>query len=82
MASTCSIYKGGILLGTGSCAAASTSITSFTATTGAPSVVKGKNINIVVTQAGSHAGRTWRSRVVSNSAGTVVVTDACPFVGA
>jgi len=82
MASSCSIYKHGILLGTGSCAASSASITSFTATTGAPALVKGKNVQVTVTQAGTNVGRTWRTRVVSNSAGTVTVTDACPFVGA
>jgi ribosomal protein S1 len=83
MASTCSIYKHGILLGTGSCSDGSASITSFSATSGAPSVVKGKNIEVVITQAGTHAGRSWRSRVAANNgAGTVTLDSACPYVSA
>lgn len=81
MASTCSIYKHGQLLGTGSCSGASTSITSFSATTGAPSVTR-KNVQITVTQAGTHVGRTWQARVLTNSAGTLTLSAACPFVGA
>lgn len=82
MASTCSIYKHGILLGTGSCAASSASITSFSATSGAPALVTGKNIQVTVTKAGTNFGRTWRTRVLTNAAGTVTLADACPFVGA
>lgn len=83
MASTCSIYKHGILLGTGSCSDGSASITSFTASSGAPSLVKGKNIEVVVTQAGTHSGRSWESCVAANNgAGTITLDSACPYVGA
>lgn len=83
MASPCSIYKHRILLGTGNCSDGSTSITSFSASTGAPSVVKGKNVQIVVTEDGTHKGRSWAARVTDNNgAGTLTLSSACPFVGA
>lgn len=79
MASTVSIYKGPILLGTGSAAAASASITTYSGT--APSNLR--NVQIMVTQAGDHVGRSWNTRVISGSGtATLVVNDACPFVGA
>lgn len=79
MASTCSIYKGPILLGTGSCADGSASITSYSGTAPGP----GRNVTVVVTQAGTHAGRSWRSRVTGGSGGaTLTLADKCPYVGA
>lgn len=83
MASPCSIYKHGILLGTGNCSDGSASITSFSASSGAPSVVKGKNVQIVITEAGTHNGRQWVSRIAANNgAGTLTLDNACPYVGA
>ena len=81
MASTCDIYKHGIKLGSGSCEAASASITSWTAV-GSPHTVR-RNVQIVVTQAGTHAGRSWNTRILAdNGSGTLTVADACPYVGA
>lgn len=82
MASTVSIYKGPVLLGTASCSAASASLTSFSA--GNNVVMKdGKNLTVTVTQSGTHAGRSWNTRVISGSGtSTLVLEDACPFVGA
>ena len=77
MASTCDIYKRGVKLGSGTCSDGSTSITSYTAI--APCVRKA--VLVTVTQPGTHAGRTWRTRVVSEGA-TTVLRDPCPFVGA
>jgi len=83
MASTCDIYKDRIKLGSGSCSAASTSITSFSAASGARAIVNGKNLTVVVTQAGTHAGRAWNTKVVSGGGtSTLVLKDACPYVGA
>ncbi len=82
MASTVSIYKGPVLLGTGSCADGSTSITSFSLASGAV-VPNGKRFAITVTQSGTHAGRTWNTRVMSGAGtSTLVVRDPCPFVSA
>ncbi len=84
MASTCNIYKGGILLGAGSCAAASTSITSWVvqAGFGGPAILR-RNVDVTVTQAGTHAGRSWRCRVTAdNGAGTLTLSEPCPYVGA
>ncbi len=79
MASTCSIYKSGLQLGTGSCADGSTSITSYSGT--APN--NGRNVTVTVTQAGTHVGRTWATTVLSGSGtATLVLENACSFVGA
>lgn len=79
MASTCSIYKAGTLLGTGSCADGSASITSYSGT--APG--QGRNITAVVTQAGTHVGRHWRARITAGSGtATLTLSEKCPYVGA
>ncbi len=79
MASTCDIYKGSNLLGSGSCEAASASITSYTGT--APQNLR--NVQLVITQAGTHAGKSIWTRIESGSGtGTLVIRDAIPFVGA
>lgn len=79
MASTCSLYKHGILLGTGSCEADSASITSYSGTAPGP----GRNIRVVVTEAGTHAGRSWRARIKAGSGtATLTIDAACPYVGA
>ena len=87
MASSCDIYKGGIILGSGTCAAGSASITSYTANnSGGLANDKNrtcarKNVIVVVTQNGTHKGRSWRTRVLTEGS-TTVLADACPFVGA
>ena len=79
MASTCDIYKGLIKLGSGSCAAGSTSITSYSGT--APNNLR--NVQVTLTQAGTNAGAVWNTSVQSGSGtSTLVLKDACPFVGA
>jgi len=81
MASACDVYKHGIKLGSGTCAAGSASITSYTAHLGRTCVRK--NCQIVVTQAGIHKGRSWFARVTAdNGAGTLTLSETCPFVGA
>jgi hypothetical protein len=79
MASTCSVYKSNQLLGTGSVAAGSTSLTSYSGT--APT--NGRNVVVAITQAGTHVGRSFLTRIASGSGtATLVLNDACPFVGA
>ena len=84
MASTCKLYKGPILLGAGSCAADSASITSWVIQSGySGKPVLRRNVSITVTQAGTHSGRTWRANVVAdNGSGTLTLSEKCPFVGA
>lgn len=79
MASTVSIYKGATLIGTGSAAAGSATISSWSPAAGQTAL--GRQLTIAVTQAGAHVGRAWSSRVLSAGA-TLVLVDACPFVGA
>lgn len=79
MASTCTITKGMIQLGTGSCEDGSASITSYSGT--APSDLR--NVTVTVTQSGTHAGRSWNSKVASGSGtSTLTLVNTCPFVGA
>lgn len=84
MASTCQIYKGPILLGSGTIMANGFTVTSWVV----DAAFKGKpilrrNVSVTNTQAGTHQGRTWRTRVVAdNGSGTLTLADACPHVGA
>jgi hypothetical protein len=76
--STCSVYKGCTLLGTGSISAAGTTITSWTATTAAPAVLR-KNVGVAITSS-THAGSVFRTRVTAdNGSGTLTLADANPF---
>jgi hypothetical protein len=78
MAFTCSIYKGPILLGTGSATAGSATIGSVTATN-ERTIGEGRNISITITEAGTHIGRTWRSRVMADGGTSLTLARACPF---
>ena len=79
MASTCDIYKSNLKLGEGSVEADSASLTSYSGT--AP--INGRNVVVVVTQAGDHAGKSFLTRILSGSGtATLTLKDACPFVGA
>lgn len=79
MASTCDIYKGSNLLGAGSCEEASASITSYVGT--APADLR--NVQVVITEAGDHTGKSIWTRIESGSGtGTLVLRDVIPFVGA
>jgi hypothetical protein len=84
MASTCKIYKGSALLGSGSIMDGSFSVTGWvvdSAFSGKP--ILRRNVSITNTQAGTHQGRTWRTRVTAdNGAGTLTIADKCPHVGA
>ena len=86
MASTCDFYKHGIKLGSGTCSDGSASVTSYTAYSGGlgadvARTCARKNVKVVVTQAGTHAGRSWDARVLSEGS-TCVLSAACPYVGA
>lgn len=79
MASTCNVYKGVTLLGSGSCAAASVTISSWSANLSRSALRR--NVTVVVTEAGTHTGRSWNT-YCSAQAATLTLRDACPFVGA
>lgn len=75
---TCKLYKGSTLLGTGSIAAAGTTVTSWTAATNAPAVAR-KNCTIAITSS-TNIGASMQTRVTAdNGSGTLTIKDACPF---
>lgn len=87
MASTCTINKGTRQIGTGSVEAGSASVTSFVLTDSVYNTrvhdVFGRNITVSITEAGTHLGRTFPSRILTdNGSGTLTLRDECPFVGA
>ena len=76
--STCSVYKGCRLLGAGSIAAAGTTITSWTAQTGAPAVNR-VNCQVAITSS-TNSGASFNTRVTAdNGSGTLTIKDKNPF---
>ena len=74
MAINVSVYNEGILLGTGS--QTTTSVASYSGT--APG--NGRNIQIVITEAGSTLGRSYQTRIMDGSGtSTLTVKDAVPY---
>jgi hypothetical protein len=87
MASTCTINKGSRQIGTGSVAAGSASVTSFTLTDAVYNTRVhgsfGRNVVVTITEAGTHLGRSFPTRITAdNGSGTLTLRDVCPFVGA
>lgn len=85
MASTIEIYKGPVKLGSGSASDGSATISSFTSAVAAPYSVIGRNrfVCVLVTQAGTHVGRSWWTRVIAdNGSNQLTLRDPCPYVGA
>ncbi len=87
MASSCDIYKEGIKKGSGTCTGGSASITSYTAndsgglTNDVARHCARQNVQVVVTEAGSYAGRSWNTRVLTEGA-TTTLADKCPYTNA
>ena len=87
MASTCDVYKNGTILGTGSCEDGSATISSYNdynaGLAGDIDRIAGRrNVQIVVTQAGTHVGRSWNTYVIEETGSALTLKDACPFAGA
>jgi hypothetical protein len=87
MASTCDVYKNGIKLGTGTCTADSATISSYDDFNAGQAndvdrIAHRRNVQIVVTQAGTHVGRVWNTLVLNEAADALTLRDPCPFVGA
>lgn len=82
MALTCAVYKGAQLLGTGSVADGSASLSSFTFS-GGVTAIRGRYVGVTITQAGTHLARTFWTRITAdNGAGTLTLRNACPFIEA
>lgn len=86
MASTCTINKGSRQIGTGSVSAASKNVSSFVQTDDVYTTkcegVFGRNVTVTITQAGTHLGRSFNTRIeTDDGAGNLTLRDACPFVG-
>lgn len=77
MALTVDIYKSGIKLASGSATGGSASIGSVTPTA---NIKTGRNVQVQVTQAGTHVGRTWNTKVLNDGGATVTIREACPFI--
>jgi hypothetical protein len=87
MASTCQIYKGGILLGAGSCADGTATISSWVpqsfGASGPVPVLVNRNVAVTVTEVGTHTGRTYKARILADDGGgNLTMSEKCPFVGA
>lgn len=81
MATNCSIYKHGILLGSGSVADGSATVSSWSAAANTPAIAR-RNVQVAITGVGVHQGRTFNTRVLSDNGATLTLKDVCPFVGA
>ncbi len=86
MASTCTINKGSRQIGTGSVTGGSPNVSSFSQTDNVYTTKLGgfgRHVTVTITQSGTHLGRSFNTRIVSDDgAGNLVLADAVPFVGA
>lgn len=80
MATACTIWKHGLKLGTGTIAAGSATVSSWTATTGAPDEWR-KNVHVQIT-GGAAAGSSFLTRILVDGGTSLTMKDKCPFVGA
>ena len=78
---TVKLYKGPLELGSGTATdgGSNASITSYTANLSRAAFPRA--VNVVVTQAGTHVGRSWQARVTAdNGSGTLTLSRPCPFI--
>lgn len=71
------IYKNGIKLASGTATNASASLTSVTELLA--TVYLGRNVQVTVATAGTNAGSTWRTRILTDGVTSLTLADACPF---
>jgi len=81
MATACKVYKQGLLLGTGTVAAGSATVSAWSASTGAPDEFR-KNVQVQITGSGAWQGEHFETRVLVDGGTTLTLKDKCPFVGA
>lgn len=80
MTLACAVYKGGILQGTGTATGGSATIASYSAADDTISPSR-RNVSIHITEAGVHAGRSFRTRCTADDGGgNLTLADAVPFV--
>jgi len=87
MALTCTINKGTRQIGTGSVSGGSNAVSSFVLTDSVYGTkcegVFGRNVTVCITQSGTHLGRTFQSRIVTDDgAGNLTLRDAVPYIEA
>lgn len=81
MASACKVFKNGVQIGTGSIAAGSETISSWSAAANTPPIAR-RNVQVQCTEAGVHVGRTFNTQILADNTTTLTMRDKCPFVGA
>lgn len=81
MATACDIYKHGLKLGSGTIAAGSTTVSSWSAASGAPDEWR-KNVSVQIVGAGVWQGEKFETRIITDNGTSLVMKDPCPFVGA
>lgn len=82
MATACSVYDEGLLMGTGTIADGSVTISSWTQDSNWSRDVERKNVQVQITGAGAWQGKHFMTRILSDNTTTLTMKDACPFVGA
>lgn len=81
MTTACSVYKGGTLLGTGTVADGSATLSSWTAQGNTPPVAR-RNVTVQITGAGNSIGKSFNTQILADNTTTLTMRDKCPFVGA
>ena len=81
MATNCAVYKRGILLGTGTVADGSSTISAWSVVSGLPAVAR-RNVDVTITGGVTHLGRTFSTRILTDNGATLTMKDPCPYVGA
>lgn len=75
------VYRNGIKFGSGTATTGSTSITGYAETLSRHlALVRIPHVEITVTAAGVHTGRTWNTEILVDGGATLTVLDPCPFI--
>ena len=82
MATACSLYDEGLLMGTGTIADGSPTVSGWTQDSGWTRAVERKNIQVQITGAGDWQGRSYQTRITADNGATLTLLHDCPFVGA
>ena len=75
---TCKLYKGPLLLGSGSITNGSASVTGWSAQANNPAIAR-RNVAVAITSS-THIGQSFRTKVLAdNGSGTLTLRDKSPF---
>ncbi len=73
---TCTVYKGPIALGSGTISNGATTVASYTST---DAKSEGRmNVTVAITSS-THAGSSFRTRVITDGGTSLTLADASPF---